>query len=346
MSGFYSLPTPPHFNPEKISEMWAVPYQALAVKAEKWAKDQHLQPANLDKKRIVLKLVDCQNVFCLPNYELFVAGQSGRGAVEDSKRICEFIYRYLGNITQIVATLDTHTAMQIFHPLFWINSESNHPEPFSIISSQDIANNTWQVNPAVLSYVTVHNLDYLKQYVMYYIKTLEKSGKYPLTIWPYHAMIGGVGHALVSAIEEACFFHTIARKTQTRYEIKGRYPLTEHYSVLCPEVTMDHEGEQLAEKNTDLINDLLQYDRLIIAGQAKSHCVAWSIAHLLDEIMQRDPKLAHKVYLLEDCTSAVVIPGKVDYTQAANEKFKLFSEAGMHLVKSTEPLETWPGFIT
>jgi nicotinamidase-related amidase len=47
---------------------------------------------------------------------------------------------------------------------------------------------------------------------------------------------------------------------------------------------------------------------VIIAGQAKSHCVAWTIDDLLTEIQSQDPSLAQKVYLLEDCSSPVVVP--------------------------------------
>ncbi len=48
-----------------------------------------------------------------------------------------------------------------------------------------------------------------------------------------------------------------------------------------------------------------------------------------------------KVYLLEDCTSPVVVPGN-DFTDQANAAFKRFAEAGMHVVRSTDPMEAWP----
>jgi nicotinamidase-related amidase len=93
-----------------------------------------------------------------------------------------------------------------------------------------------------------------------------------------------------------------------------------------------------------LIQHLFEFDAVIIAGQAKSHCVAWTIADLLTEIQEKDPSLAKKVYLLEDCTSPVVVPGIVDYAQPADEAFKRFAAAGMHLVKSTQPLDSWAEF--
>ena len=87
----------------------------------------------------------------------------------------------------------------------------------------------------------------------------------------------------------------------------------------------------------------MQFDAVIIAGQAKSHCVAWTIDDLLEDIFVRDERLAEKVYLLEDCTSPVVVPGAMDYTDEANIAFQRFADAGMHVVRSTDPIERWPG---
>ena len=76
----------------------------------------------------------------------------------------------------------------------------------------------------------------------------------------------------------------------------------------------------------------------------RSHCVACDdFSPALPEIQARDPNLAQKVYLLEDCTSAVVVPDVVDFTDQANETFQGFADAGMHLVQSTQPVEEWPG---
>ncbi|MFQ5788722.1 MAG: isochorismatase, partial [Thermodesulfobacteriota bacterium] len=77
--------------------------------------------------------------------------------------------------------------------------------------------------------------------------------------------------------------------------------------------------------------------------QAKSHCVAWTIADLLDVVLKRDRSFVEKVYLLEDCTSPVVIPGVIDYTYEADLAFTRFEEAGAHIVRSTEPIRNWPG---
>ena len=81
---------------------------------------------------------------------------------------------------------------------------------------------------------------------------------------------------------------------------------------------------------------------MIIAGQAKSHCVAWTVADLLDDIEALDPTLARKVYLLEDCTSPVVVPGVIDFTDDAEVAYQRFADAGMHQVQSTTAMADWP----
>lgn len=342
------LPVPPFFDATKVGEVWRVPYQERAAQAENWAKTHNIKPAVEDKTRICLLLIDVQNTFCLPDFELFVAGRTGKGAIEDNVRLCEFIYRNLGIFTQIVATMDTHVAMQIFHPIFWINDKGEHPTPSATnISPEDLEQGVWQVNPAVADNLPGWGYEALQKYALHYARHLSKIGKYPLTVWPYHGKLGGIGYALVSAVEEALFFHAIARQNQTQYEIKGNNPLTENYSVLRPEVLEDYNGNPIAQENRALIEQLLNFDAVIIAGQAKSHCVAWTIDDLLTQMKAKDTSLAQKVYLLEDCTSPVVVSDIVDYTPQADEAFERFAKAGIHRVKSTEAIENWsefPGF--
>ncbi|PSN18583.1 isochorismatase [filamentous cyanobacterium CCP5] len=344
MSTQVQLPVPEFFQPARAGEVWRVPYQERATQAKSWALQHDIPPALQDSRRICLLLIDVQNTFCIPGFELFVGGRSGMGAVEDNSRLCEFIYRNLGVITQITPTMDTHTVMQVFHAEFWVNAAGENPAPMTMIHSDDVVDGRWRVNPAVTAYVSNGSYKDLQQYALHYTQQLDSHGKFPLTVWPYHSMLGGIGHALVSSVEEACFFHNLARNSQTRFEVKGSNPLTENYSVLSPEVLEDSQGRPIAKKNSTLIDKLLEFDRVIVAGQAQSHCVAWTVQDMLSEIEQRNPMLAGKVYLLEDCTSPVVVPEVVDFTDQANQTFQKFAAAGMHLVKSTVPIAEWPDF--
>jgi nicotinamidase-related amidase len=242
------LPLPPHYDPARVGETWRVPYEERAREAAAWAGRHGIQPASHDPVRIALMLVDLQNTFCVPGFELFVGGRSGMGAVEDNRRLCAFVYRNLHLITQICPTMDTHQAFQIFHSIFLINDRGEHPLPFSLITTEDIVNGTWGLNPEVAHSLGISE-EYGKQHLLHYTSSLKAGGKYDLTIWPYHAMLGGIGHALVPAVEEAVFFHSIARYSQPDFQVKGDNSLTENYSVLSPEVVNDAAGVKIADKN-------------------------------------------------------------------------------------------------
>jgi nicotinamidase-related amidase len=330
-----TLPLPEFYDPLQVGTVYRVPYAEISTRALAYRLAHGIQPASADRQKTWLLLVDVQNTFCIPGFELYVGGRSGSGAVDDNRRLCEFIYRHLGAITQISATLDTHSALQIFHPLFFVDAAGDHPAPYTDIHADDLRSGKWQFNPAIAPQYGIMP-EYGQKLVLHYAETLEKNGKYALTIWPFHAMLGGIGHALVSAVEEAIFFHSVARLAQPDFEIKGDRPFTENYSVIGPEVLSGPQGEALGTRNPKFIEQLQQFDRLIIAGQAKSHCVAWTVTDLLEDIQATDPSLAQKVYLLEDCTSPVVVPGVVDHTEAAEAVFAQFANAGMHVIKLTE----------
>ena len=293
-----------------MHEVWRVDYEQRAVDAATWADEHGLRPAGEDERRVCLLLVDCQNTFCTPGFELFVPG-----APDDSRRICELVYRNLGTITEIVCTLDTHRAFQVFHAAWLVGPDGRHPPAYTPVTAGDVERGLWRASdPAE------------QDSLLTYVRALEAGGKYRLTVWPYHAMAGGIGHALVPAIEEAVFFHSLARSAPTRLETKGDDPLTEHYSALGPEVG--------GRRNDSLVEHLRTFDVVAIAGQAKSHCVAWTVADLLAVA----PELAPRLRLLEDCTSPVVVSGALDFTVEADAAFERFAAAGARIVRSTDLL--------
>lgn len=335
-----SLPLPPHYDPQRVGEVWRVPYAERAVEARAWAERHGLHPVGEDRFRVALLAIDVQNTFCIPGFELFVGGRSGLGAVEDNRRLCEFIYSNLDVITQIFPTMDTHQAAQIFHPLFFVNEEGEHPAPHTQITVEDIERGIWRFNPALGPTLGLDPA-YVQAHLLHYTRALAASGHYALTVWPYHAMLGGIGHALVASFEEAIFFHSVARSSQPDIQIKGNHPLTENYSAIEPEVRQDHQGSPIGAVNRKLLDRLRTFDAILVAGEAKSHCVAWTVQDLLEHYRQSAPEQLKKIYLLVDCMSPVVVPGVVDYTEAADAAFAQFAAAGMHLVCSTDPIEQW-----
>ncbi len=185
-----SLPLPPFFDPAAASRVYRVPYQERAVQAREWAATHGTRPAVEDARRTALLLIDVQNTFCVPGFELFVGGRSGRGAVEDSERIAAFLHCNLDRITQVVATLDTHTAAQIFHPLFWVDATGEHPAPHTVITLADVDSGRWRVNPALAPAVAPREGFDVLAWGRHYASRLAEGAKYPLVVWPYHSMLG------------------------------------------------------------------------------------------------------------------------------------------------------------
>ncbi len=342
-------PLPDFYRPARAAE-WAYRPDAaqLHAAATAWRAQHAIKPAAADETRVHVLLIDVQKDFCFPEGSLYVAGRSGIGAIDDSRRITEFIYRNLGVLTDVTTTLDTHLAYQIFFPSFWLDAGDRPLAPFRTITSDQIAAGEVRPNPAMAKWLCGGNYTWLCKQVLYYCKELERAGKYQLYLWPPHCLLGSDGHALAGVIHEARMFHAFARTAQSNVEVKGGNPLTENYSVLRPEVLSRFDGAPLAQRNTQFVHTLLAADAVVIAGQAASHCVKSTIDDLLGEIAAQDPALASKVYLMTDCMSAVTVPdGKggfaADFTPEADRALQKFADAGMHLVKSTDPIASWPG---
>jgi nicotinamidase-related amidase len=319
----------------------------LFAEAAAWRKRHGIAPAHADRRRVHLLLIDVQKDFCFPEGALYVGGRSGRGAVEDSDRIARFIYANLGAITEVTCTADTHVPYQIFFPAFWVDERGEPPAAHREVTAADVRSGALRPNPDVAAWLAGGDEAWLRAQAEYYCAQLEAAGKYTLYLWPPHCLLGGDGHALVGVVEEARLFHAWARGARSAVEAKGSNPLTENYSALSPEVRTRHDGgPPIAERAEALMDSLLAADALIVAGQAASHCVKSTVEDLLTEIQGRDPALARKVYLLEDCMSSVAVadpaaPGRFlfDFTPHAEAALRRFAAAGMHVVRSTAPLE-------
>src|SRR5687767_6393255 len=190
-----TLPLPPHFDAGRVGEVWRVDYAGRFDDATRWRSQHGLTDAADDRFRVALVVVDVQNTFCSPGFELFVAGRSGTGALDDSRRLCEFVYRNLDVITQIVPTLDTHQALQIFHRPLLVDGAGRHPDAFTLVTADDVESGRWRIDAAAAAGLGL-DPEYAEQHLRYYARSLDEGGKYSLTIWPFHAMLGGIGYAL------------------------------------------------------------------------------------------------------------------------------------------------------
>jgi nicotinamidase-related amidase len=268
------------------------------------ANGELLRPAHEDAKNTLVILIDYQQDF-MPGGALGVPG-----ADEDVKRVTKWMYDNMSEITTIAVSIDTHNPFQIFHPCWWENSQGKNPPPFTAISIADLDAGVWR--PVIRPQ---HSRDY--------VSALSKSGKKVLVIWPYHCLQGTQGCALDPQVSNMVYFHSVARKTMSIRLVKGTDPDTEMYGIIKPE--WDPKGFV----NIQFLNKLEQYDRVVIAGEAKSHCVVESISQMLEHYKNK-PEVTKRVYILEDCMSN--IPGFEAPTAAAFADFK--SKYQVNLVTS------------
>ncbi len=315
---------PDFYDPGTNDTLWIERAAVVTASAAARRKRDHSSRADDDDVRICAFGIDCQVAFCTPGASLFVPG-----AVDDTTRTLDFLYRHIDRLTGLVFSLDTHNAFQVFHPAWWVDASGAHPPPMTTISHDDVV--TGRFIPRGTREAA---LDYTRQ--------LEASGRYVLTIWPYHGLLGGLSHALVPSLMECALYHSVLRDQPTRFEQKGTQPLTENYSVLAPEVTSIN-GSVVGAFNDALFDHLMSFDRIYVFGQAKSHCVPATLRDLHLRL-QHDPSSLAKIYILEDCMSPVPapplspLPPGLDFPRLADEAIAAFRAAGMNVVKSTDPI--------
>jgi len=230
-----------------------------------------------------LLLIDPQIDFCCPERgSLFVSG-----ADQDMERLAKMVATHSSKIDSITVTLDTHHAFDIAHPMFWVDESGAHPTPFTLISESDVASGQWR---AAVSEMQDRSAEY--------VRALQREGRYTLCIWPYHCLIGSEGHSVEPTLfkalrewEEQCSI--------VNYVTKGTNSFTEHYSAIRAEVP--DPSDPSTHVNLKLIANLWAADRVLVAGEAGSHCVANTVRDLVI-YMGSD---ASKLTLLTDAMSAV-----------------------------------------
>jgi nicotinamidase-related amidase len=248
--------------------------------------------SGVERATNILLIIDPQNDFH-PGGTLGVPG-----ANEDSARVAAFIKDNVDHIDEIYVSLDSHHRIHIAHGVFWQDPSGAHPSPFTLIKSVDVEQGAWTpVDPA--------HLEHAKRYT----RALEDKGRFVLCVWPEHCLIGTPGHAVVPGLNDALQDWVKAKMRPVSYIHKGIHCLTEMYSAMAAEVPMDDDPSTAL--NTALMDRLRATSRLFVCGQAKSHCVNYTMRDIAAH-WNSDPA---QLVLLEDCCSAV--PG----FEAAAEQF-------------------------
>jgi len=261
--------------------------------------------------KVHLVVIDPQIDFCDPSGALYV-----KGAELDIQRLSQMVCRLTGKLDDIHVTLDSHRLIDVAHPIFWKDSDGRHPAPFTIITASEVESGRW--TPV---------LPGLYRRMLTYVKTLEANGRYPLCIWPPHCLIGSQGHCVVPELQQALQHWEAQRFALVDYVTKGSNPWTEHYSAVAADVPDPEDpGTQI---NTRFIQTLLDADIVAIAGEAGSHCLAYTVRDIAQNF--GDDSYIKRLVLLEDATSPV--PGFEAYQ---TQFVKDMSARGMQISNTRE----------
>lgn len=240
-----------------------------------------------------LLLIDPQNDFCdLPAG----AGPAGLapslpvpGAHADMQRVAAWLRGQAPRIDHITVTLDSHQVFDIAHPAFWLQADGSAVAPFTAITAAQVRGGAFAPRCAA------HTARALA-----YLDALEARGRYTLMVWPVHCEIGSWGHGVHAEVLAACGNWQRLQQRAVLNVFKGTNPWTEHYSALEAEVPDPQAPETCL--NQALLHTLLQAQRLIVAGEASSHCVRSTVEHLLEHA---PAGFASRIVLLTDGMSPV-----------------------------------------
>ncbi|MFB9974000.1 hypothetical protein FPQ10_06985 [Allobacillus sp. SKP2-8] len=266
------------------------------------AKLAEIEQVSKSDEKILFLGVDLQNDFL----------EGGALGVPDSfkdlERTLRFLYEHFNKISHIAVSLDTHFIQQIFHAAWWIDEDGNHPEPMTIISVEDVESGKWQP--------VKHKEDSLA-----YVKALEENGQKQLCIWPYHCIEGTTGVMLESQFAKFIHFHSFVHGNPIKKVVKGK-GFSEMYGIVQPEVGR--------EKDESLLSYLREFDKIIVAGQAESHCVYESVKQIVDHYRE-DNEFLKQIYVLTDGMSC--IPG---FEEVSEQGWSELRKTGIQLVDSTD----------
>ena len=213
------------------------------------------------------------------------------GADEDMIRVASMIKRVMWRLKDIHVTLDSHHLFDVAHPIFWMNSQGQNPGPFTIISADDVRNGIWRTtNPQF----QIRGKEY--------VETLEANGRYPLCIWPPHCLIGSWGYMVVPELFDV-LVDWEKQFAMVDYVTKGSNLWTEHYSAVQADVPDPSDPD--THLNMRIIETLQDADIILLAGEARSHCLANTVTDIADNFGEENIK---KMILLEDATTDVGDP--------------------------------------
>jgi nicotinamidase/pyrazinamidase len=236
------------------------------------------------------------------------------GAVADLQRLARLISEKPGLFKDIFVSLDTHAKLHIAHASFWEDAAGAHPAPMTTITARDVSAGKWK--PVIAEFAHLASE---------YVQALEKKQRFKLLIWPDHCLVGSEGHAVFRPLLDALHVWEDAARRPVNFLEKGQNSLTEMYSIFKAEVPLAQDPS--TQLNKRFIAQLARFSRIMVAGEASSHCVQYSV---LDLAANYPANRRAEICVLQDCMSPVT-----GFKQAEAEFLQTCRTLGVTLADSS-----------
>jgi nicotinamidase-related amidase len=219
-----------------------------------------------------LLIIDPQNDFCdlpadrVPGWT--TPALPVPGAHRDMLRLASWLDERGQELDAVTVTLDHHHRRDIAHPGFWRTPEGGAVLPFTAVAAVDLERGRIE---------TFRAED--RERALAYLCALEAAGRFTHMVWPVHCQIGTWGQCVHADLQAALDRWEDRTGRVVHHVLKGENPWTEHYSALRAEIPV--ADDPATELNTALLEHLQAFDRVLVTGEAGSHCVRATVEHML-----------------------------------------------------------------
>lgn len=237
--------------------------------------------------KTLLFIIDPQNDFVLNNGMLPV-----QNAKQDMGRVISFLDLRGNEIEDILISLDAHRNIHVGHPSFWEMKDGSEVKPFTLVDDNMLK----LIKPRFCSA---------------YVKSdIKKNG--PVMIWPEHCVKGDHGYCIYSPLMDAL----------NNWQLKTGKPID--FVEKGQDIRFEMHSAFSRGKNLDVLKNIAGYDRVVVCGEALSHCVKQTVEDMLNFFGVLDKT---QIIVFNDCTSAIPGFDMTDWTEQMKAKGVVFTES-------------------
>eukprot|EP00601_Ochromonadales_sp_CCMP2298_P000343 CAMPEP_0173178384 /NCGR_PEP_ID=MMETSP1141-20130122/5507_1 /TAXON_ID=483371 /ORGANISM="non described non described, Strain CCMP2298" /LENGTH=577 /DNA_ID=CAMNT_0014100871 /DNA_START=138 /DNA_END=1871 /DNA_ORIENTATION=- len=302
-----------------------------------------MRPARRDYRVVLLVLEPQVDFYpggsCGPGFPLVDLGMGGGGEQElgadgsAMQRLSDAILLNMEGIDEIVISLDSHNRIHVAHSVFWSDKQGNPPPVNTLITLQCIQAGTWRPRKEESMDYCIAILQQLQASGQLYGRRGGEGGDTGegvgggIVIKPDHCLVGSQGASMVRSLHEAVgqwAAHTLRNVTYLPRELTHEGGGHQHRSnPFYSSNNSKDGGSAFAAASADdkvlgggmgaqgqgsfydlsFLRQLNEEDRLLVCGQAHSHCVQFGLTDVLQATAATSGVLPGSICVLRDATS-------------------------------------------